>query len=569
MNILSNMKYYLNYLNFNRGDNQIKEYFSSNEFNNAIKELTEEGYVQFLEKFNEICNSYSSLCPLNRQETNFIEGIKSRCISRIKIDINYKFWECSIQLAKNFISSFQQQRKNLKQEYQYEIIEHQNNILRKSIEQICPIAEVEITRRFSKQLLEELIIKNINLIDIENYGPDIQILNNYKASLALNYIYKPKVNNEKDVDNIQKNLEKLILDIKNKSNIKNSKKVEATKFPKIVYSDETNKEIKVIQTIFKIKSACYNVVHFNKKYQENLDINNYLFGGFLESEIRDSNNKNTIKLSKNIKNTNFYITDVAKFIAYGHSSYQILKKLENISKEFNKKIKFNKVKFDDLTKDNDINIYNEYKSEMMDVNDRITKELSKNVIKNCEFSLSKGEIFVLNNYLKNNILSVGNLNLNEIDSDKIKEEHINFFNRLINNMSIKERLKFNVTFEENMNLLNLKKETEILIPIFEKIEEINKDIIGLNAYYETELTKLKNELNNLNNTIKFINREDIFEDISKEDFIKTLELNFHKKEFDYSSPEINNFYLFIFLLKKNLYDEKSYKLAVGINEDFI
>ena len=136
MNILSNMKYYLNYLNFNRGDNQIKEYFSSNEFNNAIKELTEEGYVQFLEKFNEICNSYSSLCPLNRQETNFIEGIKSRCISRIKIDINYKFWECSIKLAKNYIFSFQQQRKNLKQEYQYETIEHQNNILRKSIEQI-------------------------------------------------------------------------------------------------------------------------------------------------------------------------------------------------------------------------------------------------------------------------------------------------------------------------------------------------------------------------------------------------------------------------------------------------
>ena len=164
-------------------------------------------------------------------------------------------------------------------------------------------------------------------------------------------------------------MEKLILDIKNKSNIKNSKKVEATKFPKIVYSDETNKEIKVIQTIFKIKSACYNAVHFNKKYQENLDINNYLFGGFLESEIGDSKNKNTIKLSKNIKNTNFYISNVAKFIVYGHSSYQTLKKLEIISKEFIKKIKFIQVRFEDLAKDNNIKIYNEYKSEIMNVND--------------------------------------------------------------------------------------------------------------------------------------------------------------------------------------------------------
>ena len=62
-------------------------------------------------------------------------------------------------------------------------------MLRKSMEQIWPIAEAVITRRFSKKLLEELIKKNINLIDIENYNPDIQIINNYKASLALNYIY--------------------------------------------------------------------------------------------------------------------------------------------------------------------------------------------------------------------------------------------------------------------------------------------------------------------------------------------------------------------------------------------
>ena len=33
--------------------------------------------------------------------------------------------------------------------------------------------------------------------------------------------------------------------------------------------------------------------------------------------------------------------------------------------------------------------------------------------------------------------------------------------------------------------------------------------------------------------------------------------------------EINNYYLYIYLLKKDLYDELSYKKAAGINEDYI
>ena len=73
MNFLSKMKYYLNYFNFYRGDEQIKNYFSSNQYYNAVKELTEEGYFQFLIKFNEIANSYSLLYPLNREEDIFIE----------------------------------------------------------------------------------------------------------------------------------------------------------------------------------------------------------------------------------------------------------------------------------------------------------------------------------------------------------------------------------------------------------------------------------------------------------------------------------------------------------------
>ena len=175
----------------------------------------------------------------------------------------------------------------------------------------------------------------------------------------------------------------------------------------------------------------------------------------------------------------------------------------------------------------------------------------------------------MSNYFKKNALLIGDIEENEINLNDINKQKqlISYLNGLRKNMSIKDRLKFNITFEENINLLKIKKETDILIPIFQKVEEINNNINLLNRYNETDLNKLKKEISNINITIKFIKRDGIFNDISKKDFIETLESNFMKSEIDYLSQEINNFYLFIYLLKTDLYDEKSYKLAVGINED--
>ena len=82
MRALSNLRYYLNYLNILRGDNTIRNYFSSNESYQAIKELTEEGYPQFYDKFWEIVESYSNLYPLNTSELRFIKKIKRKNISK-------------------------------------------------------------------------------------------------------------------------------------------------------------------------------------------------------------------------------------------------------------------------------------------------------------------------------------------------------------------------------------------------------------------------------------------------------------------------------------------------------
>jgi hypothetical protein len=57
-------------------------------------------------------------------------------------------------------------------------------------------------RRFVKILLEILIIKNIDIIEIKNYIPSSTILNIYQKSLISNYIFRKGM--EKDTKEANK-----------------------------------------------------------------------------------------------------------------------------------------------------------------------------------------------------------------------------------------------------------------------------------------------------------------------------------------------------------------------------
>ena len=108
-----------------------------------------------------------------------------------------------------------------------------------------------------------------------------------------------------------------------------------------------------------------------------------------------------------------------------------------------------------------------------------------------------------------------------------------------------------------------------LLPEFNKIDTINNSIQELNNYFKGELDKVIQESQNSDKIIKLINRDGIFVDIKKEEFVSILENEFKDENIDIFEPEINNFYFFVYLLKQGLYDEKSYKSAVDINEDYI
>ena len=96
MNFLSAASYYLQYFYFNRGDSKILQYFSSNEFNAAIKELTQEGYLKARETFIELARTYSLTTPLNKEESEFINDVKIEYLTNKKnLDAESYFLSCN------------------------------------------------------------------------------------------------------------------------------------------------------------------------------------------------------------------------------------------------------------------------------------------------------------------------------------------------------------------------------------------------------------------------------------------------------------------------------------------
>ena len=190
MNFLSTANYYLKYLFFNRGDKTINEYFSSNEFNLAIKDLTQEGYYQVNEIFNDLVKAYSLTIPLNKEESDFINNIKIKCAINKKIYDFPELYQIKIVLAQEFVYFYKENKQNFDKEYWIGLLENELTFLKNIIKKINPITEAVVLRRFVKKMMEKYIKKNIKKIEIQNYSPDLKILESYENSVNKNYVYR-------------------------------------------------------------------------------------------------------------------------------------------------------------------------------------------------------------------------------------------------------------------------------------------------------------------------------------------------------------------------------------------
>ena len=115
----------------------------------------------------------------------------------------------------------------------------------------------------------------------------------------------------------------------------------------------------------------------------------------------------------------------------------------------------------------------------------------------------------------------------------------------------------------------IEKNANELIKKLNDIEKIDKQIESLNNYFD-EILNISVLENKTDKLINFFNRDNIFKAIEKPQFIDIFKNQFKEDEYiDVYECEINNFYLYTFLLKKNLYDETSYKNVQYEEENYI
>ena len=120
-----------------------------------------------------------------------------------------------------------------------------------------------------------------------------------------------------------------------------------------------------------------------------------------------------------------------------------------------------------------------------------------------------------------------------------------------------------MTFKLNLELIDLKKE---IIPIMNNIEiikEIENCITNIN--FKNDLKKIETEIDAIDKHLFIFERKKFFSEISQEKFISIINNEFSfSKWIDISGKEITDFYFFIYLLKMDIYHEKSYKSEESI-----
>ena len=429
-------------------------------------------------------------------------------------------------------------------------------------------------RRFVNKLLEKLIIKNIDIIQIKDYIPSPTILNNYQESLNSHYIFrkgKEKDTKEANIDSYINIEDKLKEEIKLSENHYEVTKNDKTKiYPKILYVKE-NDITKILKILFRMKTACNEIFYFIK---EKVNVNDYIFNNF-RIDIKAGNDlgsENRIILNNSKMNTvgeniKISIKKVAEFIAYGNPTHKIMNDLKFHSEKFSSDCNSLKQQKIALMAKYNFSDLNSYKEEILDIKNKMNKDLSHFVLSEYDQNLKNNEIDIIANYLHKNLFNLNDIQIIEedINNQKIKEE-ISYINNLRKKMNIKQKLKLSLTFKDNINIINIKRKIDKILPFFDKIEEIENKVKDFNTHYEEVLQNLNNEINKIKNSIKFINREDIFINVSKDDFITTIENILKNESINFFDIEINNFYLFIYLLKKKLYDNDSFKMALGISE---
>ena len=566
MNILKNVGEYINVHLFGyRYDYEIIKYFNE-PYRNAILTLYQEGYPVNKE-YDRLLNDYKAIYRyFNSEELSYCLNHPQTIDSMFELGTKEKIsLRRTINSNATCILALNTKNTSILFEYKSKInlLSMQSEILSKKIQKINPIYNAVLIRKMVKLIEEKLIYNFINLFDIQNYTPLIDQLLKYKERIN-------KLPNSKSNENIITKIDKEIIALKKQNSI--STKNEKSK-PKIKYIS-SNKITKIHKTLNIIRIYCNSIIHFdpNKGVDFNLD------NSFLENvNISDNNKKketlNEIYFGNNQKKINLreYYIDISKsanYIANSNISNELLDKLIKLKKDLENQINsINNLLNQDSNQVeiNNSDFYVKKKKQIMN-----NYELAKETITTLKVpkfieDLKKDEIQNIITYIKLNQYDIKEININ-ID-DKIEKKNLKKINNELKKMDVYSRIKFNITFERDLELIEFYNELKSYITSIKSNDKIINTINEYKNKFKEIYQKLKEECKLINDSIIAFDFTKVFQEVNANDFVEFLSNQFKNIKIDLFGKEINNIFLYIFLLKKNIFNEIAFKTTEGINDE--
>ena len=556
-------KYFYRYIWGYRYDNEIINYFND-PYRNAIQTLYSDGYPVEKEYFRLIREYRMRYSPLNNEELEYI-FIKNIVDEKINLDLELKYFESKREIIQNksFILLNHTKYYGLETDYKNQIktLSIHSEILSKEIKRINPVYNAVIIRKMVKFLEEKLIQTFIQYFDVENFHPKNDLLNKYKERvLELEFDKKSEC-----IANIDK-----LLGLRPKELNKNeNKKIK----PKIKYLDNNN--ITKIERIFhNIRKYCNSIIHFDPKKEVAFNLDTSIFGDIIiQTETKDSqDNINYITTEIQEKNEHYYvnISTVVDYIVHANLPNEELNKLSEIKNNFD--IKFNSI-FDLLKKDssykklNSFNHYEKSKEVIMENVEFVENLMEKIKVPQFVKNLKKNEIKNIINYVNNNKYDLEQINI--VNCEKKEKDLLVNLNKELNKLDIYSRIKFNLTFERDLKLMELKSELDNTVETVKLTDDLLEKLKALKSEFNQKLNEVENKVSLINDCLFVFDYSKLFKEINVEEFSKCIKENFKDVTIDLFEEEINNIFLYIYFLKKGIYNEIAYKSIVGKQDDYI
>ena len=556
-------KYFYRYIWGYRYDNEIINYFNDT-YRNAIQTLYSDGYPVEKEYFRLIREYGMRYSPLNNEELEYI-FFKNMVDKKINLDLELKYFESKREIIQNksFILLNHTKYYDLETDYKNQIktLSIHSEILSKEIKRINPVYNAVIIRKMVKFLEEKLIQTFIQYFDVENFHPKNDLLDKYKERvLELEFDKKSEC-----IANIDK-----LLGLRPKELNKNeNKKIK----PKIKYLDNNN--ITKIERIFhNIRKYCNSIIHFDPKKKVAFNLDTSIFGDIIiQTETKDQqDNINYITTEIQEKNEHYYvnISTVVDYIVHANLPNEELNKLSEIKNNFD--IKFNSI-FDLLKKDssykklNSFNHYEKSKEVIMENVEFVENLMEKIKVPQFVKNLKKNEIKNIINYVNNNKYDFEQINI--VNCEKKEKDLLVNLNKELNKLDIYSRIKFNLTFERDLKLMELKSELDNTVETVKLIDDLLEKLKALKSEFNQKLNEVQNKVSLINDCLFVFDYSKLFKEINVEEFSKCIKENFKDVTIDLFEEEINNIFLYIYFLKKGIYNEIAYKSIVGKQDDYI